>query len=350
MPSLRILYVGALFDGSTALHRMQALEDLGHRIVPVDTMPPAVRRKSRSILGRLSHKIRGVRDRAGANRQMVAVVERQALDLIWIDKGLTIEPETLEQARRAQPACKIVGYSPDDMMNPGNQTKAFLQGLPLYDAFLTTKSYGVEELKGLGCRCVCWVGNGYDPRTHRPVPVTQEERAALGGEVGFIGQWEAERAESLCFAARAGIRIRVWGYTWERCKSPPPALQLENRPLWGQDYGRALCSFDINLCFLRKCNRDLQTTRSIEIPACRTFMLAERSDEHLSLFEEGKEAEFFGSNDELVAKLKYYLAHPAERIAIAERGYRRCMVSGYSNRDRMQQCIQQLQREWESQS
>ena len=59
--------------------------------------------------------------------------------------------------------------------------------------------------------------------------------------------------------------VRVWGYTWERMKNVPANLVLENRPFWAGDYAKAICAFDINLCFLRKCNRDKQTTRSIEM-------------------------------------------------------------------------------------
>ena len=86
-------------------------------------------------------------------------------------------------------------------------------------------------------------------------------------------------------------------------------------------------------------NLDLQTTRSVEIPACGSFMLAERTIEHLAMFEEGKEAAYFSSNDELLQKCRYYLAHEDERKQIAAAGHQRCENSGYSNYDRIKAII-----------
>jgi spore maturation protein CgeB len=122
----------------------------------------------------------------------------------------------------------------------------------------------------------------------------------------------------------------------------PPGLMLENRYLLGDEYAKGMCAFDINLCFLRKINRDLQTTRSIEIPACGAFMAAERTAEHLALFVEGKEAVFFRSNDELIEKCRYYLDHPEERMRIAAAGRQRCLSAGYSNHDRMKAMLREI--------
>jgi spore maturation protein CgeB len=331
---LKVLYVGDLWEGSTALHRMQALAALGARIVPVDTLPPAARKAQRHFHRRVQRRLFGPPDLAGANDAIRRLAARERPDLLWVDKGVTIDPATLREARAAS-GCVIAGYSPDDMMNPGNLSRRYVRGLPEYDVYFTTKSYGVEELEHLGAREVRFVGNAYDPRTHRPVVLDAERRRALGGPVGFVGMWERERAESIGRIATAGVPVRVWGGGWERWRCDAPSLRVESRPVFADEYAQALCAFDINLCFLRKANRDLQTTRSIEIPACGAFMLAERTDEHRELFEEGREAEFFGDDDELLDKIRFYLARPALREAIARAGLERCVRGGYSNEARM---------------
>ncbi len=341
-PNLSILYVGPMVNGSTTMQRAQALRDLGHELTWVNTESSIHANVRPSFLSRVIRKIAGPRDKVKANETILNSLVEKPYDVLWIDKGLTIHPKTLELAKAMQVECKIIGFSPDDMINPANQSRHFLQGLPLYDFYITTKSYNVSEIQELGCSKVFFMENAFDPHTHRPLPVDGTDRERLGGPVGFIGQWELERAESLRKLALAGIPVRVWGYTWERMKNVPAGLILENRPLWGDEYARALSSFDINLCFLRKCNRDLQTTRTIEIPACGAFMLAERTEEHLRMFAEGQEAEFFTDEEEFIRKVRYYLSDPDKRMSIANRGLKRCLRDGYSYGERINQILERI--------
>ncbi len=339
-PRLRILFVGPLVHGSTASQRLEALRALGHVVAPVTTRKGGpYTGEDPPLLQRVEQKLVGPSDQAGANEAILASVRETSFDLVWIEKGLTITPATLGTIRATQPSCLIVGFSPDDMMNHANQSRHFLRSLPFYDCYVTNKSYNVPELEVLGCPKVLFMDNGFDPLTHRPVDLVAGDRERFGGEVGFIGQWEPDRAGSLRALALAGLPVRVWGYTWERMRNVPANLTLENRPCWGDDYAKAICAFDVNLCFLRKCNRDRQTTRSIEIPACGAFMLAERTDEHLRLFEEGKEAEFFSDEHELLDKTRYYLDHADARRSIAQRGFQRCVRDAYSYPERLQKVL-----------
>ena len=333
--AVHILYVGHLTPGGTCLQRQHAFEDLGCRLTLVDLASPAGVARERRLWERVRRKLLGPRDWTGANRQIRDWVRRSRFDALWIDRGLQITAATLHAVKLAQPECRIIGYSPDDMYARHNQSPNFRRHLPLCDIFFTTKSYGVAELKALGCPDVGFLDNAFDPYTHRPLPVSAEERQRYGGPVGFVGTWEPARAHAMYQLAQAGIPVRIWGNMWERCRTRHPNLTIEGRALYGDDYARALNAFDINLCFLRKQNRDLQTTRSVEIPACGAFMLAERTAEHEALFAAGSEAEFFDSDDELLAKVRHYLAHPAQRRRIAAAGRERCLRDGYRYQDRL---------------
>jgi spore maturation protein CgeB len=329
---------------NTSIHRVNALRRLGVDVQVLDTSQNQV---NSFALGnyRLRHWLfrKGVRvyisDLMNDNERLRAAAISQQWDILWLDKGMTIRAETLGFFRQQQPECVILGFSPDDMGGRHNQSQQFLEHLQWYNVFFTTKSYNVRELLSLGCRRVELIGNGYDPREFRLLTPTVEEVMRLGGDVGFIGSYEHERAEIMRHLAEAGISLRIWGGSWRPIKQPPSRMKLEHQPLYHDDYALACQSFKINLCFLRKTNRDLQTTRSVEIPACGGFMLAERTEEHLELFKEGEEAEFFDGIQELLDKCRYYLHHESQRLRIAKNGLRRCIESGYSNDKRVESML-----------
>ena len=112
----------------------------------------------------------------------------------------------------------------------------------------------------------------------------------------------------------------------------------------GKEYVEKMHSSKIILHFLRKANNDLTDSRTYEIPGSDSFMLAERNKEHLRLFKENKEAVFFDSKEELLEKIKYYLKHEKEREKIAEAGYRRCISSGYSYKDRLKYMLNKIEK------
>jgi spore maturation protein CgeB len=344
----RVLYVGPLGPRGTCYQRMRAIADLGYEITPIDTDPIDTKKWQNRLCNWVRRKINGPIDLCGVNARIGRLIQEGAYNVLWVDKGLTVRAETLMRVKELHPGTVIVSYSPDDMLNLDNQSREYLAGVPLYDLHVTTKTYNVGELKELGARDVFFVDNGFCPYTHRPVLVSAGERLRLGGPVGFVGTCERSRASSIAFLAQNGIAVKVWG-EWPSIWSiiyGVRSAQVMGRAVFADEYAGAICSFKIALNFLRKINRDLQTTRSVEIPACGVFMLAERTDEHLALFKEGVEAEYFSTNQELLEKVRYYLAHDDERQAIAERGRRRCIDGNYSNQARLAKVFDYLKGNW----
>ena len=331
---MKILSVGALSGlSNTCLHRNWALHKIADYVdeVKTDVHPWSVWCKIRFHLFQLGLPVT-IPDNNGENKAICSLVSQNDYDIVWIDKGQTIFPETLQYIKKVSPHSIIVSYSPDNMALRHNQTQQYLKCIPLYDYIVTNKSYIIDDLKKLGAQNVLFVNNSYEDSFHHPRELSEQDIQELGGDVGFIGAWEKERCESICYLADHGIKVRVFGVgKWADYKNYSPNLRIEERQLLGEDYCKSLQAFKISLCFLRKMNFDQQTTRSVEIPACGGFMLAERTDEHLSMFEEGKEAAFFSTNEELFEKCRYFLEHKEERTRIAECARIACLRKNYSN-------------------
>lgn len=329
---MKILSVGSFSKiSNTCLHRTWALRKCTEDVDVIETDAPKL-----TVWYRVVHHLFlwglpiRLPDSANANGKIRNYVSSKEYDVVWIDKGLTITPETLSFIKQKCPHARIVSYTADNMALRHNQSQQFLECIPLYDIHFTTKSYILEEMKKLGAKRIVFTNQFYESTYHHIFNLTVDDMNHLGGDVGFIGMWEKERCDSILYLVSHGIKVKVFGGgKWNKYKNVPNLTICP--PIFSTDYSKALQAFKISLCFLRKMNFDQQTTRTMEIPGCGGFLLAERTKEHLSLFEEGKEAVFFSSNEELLEKCRYYLSHNDERIAIAKAGHNRCLDSGYSN-------------------
>ncbi len=67
--------------------------------------------------------------------------------------------------------------------------------------------------------------------------------------------------------------------------------------------------------------------RLFDVCGCGGFLLTNWQEELPELYEPGVEAEYFGSQEELLDKAGYYLEHEEERKEIARRGYERTKAS-----------------------
>jgi spore maturation protein CgeB len=240
-------------------------------------------------------------------------------------------------------------YMNDDLFNVRNQTFTFAEMVPLMDCILTTKSYNVSEFAAAGSSCATYIPNAYDPHVHYPAKPSAEETSRYSCDVGFIGTFRPGRADYLeRIAHQAEYRLRVWGGGWmkmnrliylPRWRWAMLRACVVDKELFCDDMGKAIQSIKICLGLLNRGNRDLHTSRSFEIPACGGFMLAERTTEHQTYFEEDKEAVYFNSFEEMIDKIRFYLQHEQSRARIAEAGYNRCLRSDYRYIDRARETL-----------
>jgi spore maturation protein CgeB len=336
----RMLYIGQLWQGGTCLERMHLLEGLGCHIVPFDTTPwiAGGNRWSRSLAHRTNwgYPVRRLNHALTGFAQTIRDVTH-----IWIDKGRWIYPDTLRFLKE-QTGAMSVHYTPDPQLLH-HRSRHFNACIPFYDLLVTTKPFEVAHYKASGAKDVLLVLQGYDDR-FVPCTPSAEAQAELGSDVCFVGHCERHYARQLRIAGKATERLKIWGPQWRQYSRfhAWARKSVVGDGIWGDRYPLALASSRIGLGLLSKRIPETTTTRSFEIPATGTLLLAERTDDHQALFKEGLEAEFFASEEELEKKIIFYLGHDTAREKIAIAGRERCLRSGYHSRDQLQLVLKAL--------
>lgn len=263
-------------------------------------------------------------------------------DVVLVVKGAYISPATLRRIK-GDTGASLVNFATDDPFNPAVNTRNLIVSIPLYDLYACQKRAIMDDIRNAGCRSVIYVPVGYKPSFHFPErPATPEEKTHFTSDVVFIGGCDQDRTPYFERLVQAipDVRLHLYGGYWDR---HPILGRYHYGFSLGRSYRLALGGAKIAINLVRRANRDGHVMRTFEIPACGAFMLAERTEEHLELFEEDKEAAYFGSPEELIEKVHYYLAHDDERECIAEAGHRRIINGANTYRDRLLQILRVIE-------
>ena len=168
---------------------------------------------------------------------------------------------------------------------------------------------------------------------HAPRELGAEQHRRFASEVVFVGTWMPERGPFMAELIRYGVPLSIWGNRWQKA---PEWLQLA--PHWrgpgldtDDDYAAAILAAKISLGLVAKNVHDQHTTRSMEIPALGGLFCAERTREHLALYEEGREAVFWSDAAECAKQCMALLADEPRRKAIAAAGHARALRNGHYN-------------------
>ena len=342
---MRILYVETSDFMPASAHFLEALEAMAERGECEFTFfdEARYRRAQRSIAGRIVRRIVG--HPAGyraLNAALVAEAQRAHPDLVLIGKGAYFAPATLAAVRAATGA-SMVNWATDDPFNPASSTRDLVESIALYDLYVCTKRAIMDDARRAGCANVAYVRFGYKPQVHFPeAPANDDEARRFESDVTFIGGGDVDRAPYFETLVRAipELRLHLHGGYWNRY----PKL----RPYWrgnatGRDFRLAVGGAKIAVNLVRRANRDDHVMRTFEIPACGGFMLTERTATHDELFSEDKEAAFFNSPDEFVAKVRSYLGRDEDRVRIAAAGHRKITQGRHTYGDRLAEIIEAVQ-------
>jgi spore maturation protein CgeB len=341
----RILCIGETWLGSDARAAFSALRRLGNSVKVLDESNYLrLQWQSRASKG-IRRVLRPLFVRELANDVYRSIAQSKP-DCLFVFKGNWVHAKIIRRCRREGIA--TINYYPDvSFLSHGPYIP---QALPLYDHVFNTKSYGVLDMQSnLAVKQVSFLEPGYDPELHRPLTLTKEEEVTYGCEVAFIGTWSPKKEAILGALCQAlpHITLRIWGNQWEKNRNPALRKTIMGYGITGDEYTKAICGSSVCLGLLSEMGKgsssgDLITARTFQIPACGAFMLHERNSEVLKYFDEGYEAEFFDSPEELVEKTAYYLTYREKRQEIAGNGLQRSLREGYAIDHRMISVLQWL--------
>lgn len=331
--TIKLLYFGPQWPGSTSLQRLHAFQCLdGVQAFGVDN--GALVSSKASLLHRVRWKLRLPVDVREENWRLRQAVRQHRPDIVVVDNSKVIRRSLLARLREFG-ARTLVYYSPDDLTARHNLSLPLKWSLPDWDLVCTTKTFNVAELKALGVSRPCLVGKAYDSDLHRPMQEKDVGTEFERFDAVFVGTYEQQRCASINALAEAGVSTVVYGADkggWQRGHLRND-IELRNS-VFGKEYVAAWHTGKVALCFLRKINRDRITQRTMEIAAIGRPMLAERTDEHDAHFHDGEEYLGFASDGELVTRTLALLRKERERARMACAARQRCLDSGYSTHDR----------------
>ncbi|MEO6669110.1 MAG: glycosyltransferase [Ferruginibacter sp.] len=337
---LGIVYIGSLDETSNSYRRFKSLEKLGHELTGIDIDPFVYR----GIFTRFHHHLNIGPGIYKLNKKVVEVIKQKEPDLLWVDNKPFLTASTLKKIRTKCPKIKIIDLITDDATGKLRYAwRLCISTAKLYDCHFVQRSVNVPELKKVGARRVEMCYRSYDPAFHRPVKLGGEDFEKYHTSVGFIGTYESNREEYIAHLIENNVPVSITGNDWPNGKRWNIIKPFYKGPsVYGEAYIKSINGMDIALHFLRHGNRDEQDSRTFEIPACGSFMIAEKSALHLTLFEDGKEAVFFDTKEMLLEKVNQYLGKANERKEIAANGLERCRQSGYSHEERLKKVLKNI--------
>jgi spore maturation protein CgeB len=273
--------------------------------------------------------------------QLADHIEKVALtmgpDYVLFVKTMGATPNLLRKL--GSYGIKTVAWYPDVNFDHQVVDKA---SIPLFDLFVTTKAFHLPYLAEIReGRPSTLIEHGYSPQGNRrldpPVPPAERPFDCI-----FMGNHSAYKESWLrtIVSKRPGLRFAVVGGRWAGLDwIRQHDVYCTSVGLTGDAMSRLINHARIAIAIHHGPTggefdwQDEISARTFEIPATGTFMLHIDSDHVRQLYDVCGEIDVFSTPEQAITKIDYYLAHPQEREAMADRAYRRTLAD-YSYLDR----------------
>jgi spore maturation protein CgeB len=316
--NLSILYLGDNSVGSTARHRAAALQRLGHRVEHWGL--ESFCGLSSRVAGKL-HYLTGHRFRQGAIlRSFHKLANNRTWDVVWVDSGWWCGPEVsnclLNFCEKLALLCCDDPFGGRD----SSHWNSLREAIPDFDLCVGFREQTVADFRAAGAQQALRLYFGYDELAHAPESSTVG-REDFRSEVAFIGTRMEDRHKFMIRLIERGVPLSIWGNGW---RNGPGRKHLQRAwrgsGIEGPQYVAAIQQSKVCLGMLSRLNRDQHTTRSAEVPYAGGLLCAQRTPEHLAMYEEDHEAVFWADADECAEKCLELLADDSRRAAIRTAG------------------------------
>jgi len=325
---MKILYLGS--SHGTSKQRADALVRLGHQLELLD--PSAFVRRV-PFAGAWQRYLGAAGLSAKVKAGILSKVDGSGYDLVWVDSGGLISRSLVKALREI--SGRIVNLNLDDPFGNRdlNSWAQYRSAVAAYDLLVVVREENIAEAKALGAKRVLRVYRAADEVAHAPRELTAEEKAKWSSDVLFVGTAFPERGAFFHELIRLGVPLSIYGNKWSELKEWKNLKHSWKGPGLedAYSYSTAILASKVSLGLLSKQNRDLHTTRSLEIPSLAGVFCAERTSEHLKLYCEDVEAVFWNSPEECAAKCATLLADEELRLSVATRGRERYLRNGWTN-------------------
>ncbi|MGA8670416.1 MAG: glycosyltransferase [Terracidiphilus sp.] len=323
-----VLFLGR--NSGTAHHRALALRRLGYDVFPID--PYSFLSNNRLVVSWSWHTGALFLEQFITQRVLANIPDKK-FDLVYAECGELLGP-SLVHALKARFG-PVINYSIDDPFGSrdGKRWRLYLQSVPLYDLVVVVRECNAAEALASGAQNVLRVYMTADEFAHSPRSLTEQDRQKWSSDVLFVGTWMPERGPFLARLIELGVPLSIYGLRWQKAREWSSLRSCWRGPgiYDDEDYARAIQCAKVNLGLLSKGNRDLTTTRSMEIPSLGGVLCAERTREHSLLYEEDREAVFWSDAEECAKKCIELLSDESFRRGIARSGRERFFRNEHLN-------------------
>ncbi|PKN76346.1 MAG: hypothetical protein CVU52_05205 [Deltaproteobacteria bacterium HGW-Deltaproteobacteria-10] len=232
----------------------------------------------------------------------------------------------------------IFAYLSGELVEPATLQEIRRHGVPLVNLALNDKEHFIGKIRSgraFGARDICrhfdlnwtstedalikycvegarpiYLPEAANPQIHKPYDVEKTI------DVSFVGQCYGNRATVISELKNRGIAVKAYGIGWPDGHLPTEEMvKMYSRSKINLGFG-GVSGFRDTFCI---------KGRDFEIPMSGGLYLTEDHPELGFAFHPGEEILTYTGIDDLVNKIRYYLANPAAAEAIRKKGRERCL-------------------------